>query len=133
MKRSSLHFVPCDKKMLQTDLQFFDYARYINLVGSSYSEEAKNYDPDRAKDVSFDLRICESVDTPAYRQQANQLLIQLFQQKAITIKELLEVGAFPYADKLRRILEREERASMERMLAQQAFMSQQQAQGEAAS
>lgn len=122
-----------DKKMLQTDLQFFDYARYINLVGSSYSEEAKNYDPDRAKDVSFDLRICESVDTPAYRQQANNLLIQLFQQKAITIKELLEVGAFPYADKLRAILEREERASMERMMAQQAFMAQQQAQGKAAS
>lgn len=108
-----------DKKMLQVDLQFYDYPRYINLCGRDYSEEAKHYDPERIRNVSFDLRISESVDTPAYRAVANDLLFQMFQAQQITLKDMLDCGAWPFADKLKRRIEENERA----MQQQQAMMN----------
>lgn len=95
-----------DKKMLQTDLQFYDEPRYINLVGLDAAEEARYYDPMKIKDVSFDVRIVEGVDTPAYRQVANEALMQFFMAGKLTMEDVLATGAFPFADKLQRRLDR---------------------------
>ncbi|MBQ7211114.1 MAG: hypothetical protein IJS19_00365 [Muribaculaceae bacterium] len=116
-----------DKKMLQVDLQFYDTPRYINIAGKDFSEEAKNYDPQRIKNVAFDLKICEVVDTPAFRQQANDVLFQLFQAGQINIKQLLSVGAFPFADRLLAEIEKAEReqAEQQQMAAQTQAMLQQ--------
>lgn len=119
-----------DKKMLQCDLQFYDEAMYINLVGMDASEDAKQYNPERIKDVAFDVRIVEGLDTPAYRQIANDMLLQFYQSGQVSLKAVLEVGAFPFADKLKRAIEREEReaqqAQQQAMEAQQMAALQQQ-------
>lgn len=103
-----------DKKMMQVDLQYYDQARYINIAGKDYSEEAKYFDPAKVRNVEFDLRISESNDTPAYRQVANDILLQLFQGQQITLRQMLACGAFPFADKLTQMLDRaeEEQAKM---------------------
>lgn len=48
----------------------------------------------------FDLSIIESTSTPAYRQMANEILMQLWQAQAISTEQLLEYGDFPFADNL---------------------------------
>lgn len=78
--------------------QFYDDRRVFNIAGKSGTEIV--YDPARIGDVEFDLSISESTSTPAYRQLANDVLMQLFQSQAINVEQLLEHGDFPFADDL---------------------------------
>lgn len=75
--------------------QCYDDERIINIAGSTVK-----YEPDKVANVEFDLSITESINTPAYRQQANQFLMQIFQSGQITIEELLKTGSFDGADTL---------------------------------
>ena len=113
-----------DKKMLQVDLQYYDQPRYINIAGKDYSEEAKHYTPEKVRNVSFDLRISESVDTPAYRQMANDVLFQLFQAQQISLRQMLACGAFPFADKLTQLLDRDAAEQAQIQQAQAGQMQQ---------
>lgn len=77
--------------------QFYDTKRIFNIAGKNAQVE---YDPKRIRDVDFDLSIIESTATPAYRQMANEILMQLWQAQAISVEQLLEHGDFPFADDL---------------------------------
>ena len=78
--------------------QFYDTKRVFNIAGKSGAQI--EYDPSKIRDVEFDLSITESTTTPAYRQLANDVLLQLWQAQAITVEQLLEHGNFPFADSL---------------------------------
>lgn len=78
--------------------QFYDSKRVFNIAGKS-GEEIE-YDPKKLRDVEFDMSITESTSTPAFRQIANDMLIQLWQSQAISVEQLLEHGDFPFADDL---------------------------------
>ncbi len=78
--------------------QFYDGKRVFNIAGKSGAQI--EYDPKKIRDVEFDLNITESTTTPAYRQLANDILMQLWQARAITVEQLLEHGDFPFADDL---------------------------------
>ena len=78
--------------------QFYDTNRVFNIAGKSGAQI--EYDPKKIRDVEFDLSITESTSTPAYRQLANDILMQLFQSQAINVEQLLEFGDFPFADQL---------------------------------
>lgn len=78
--------------------QFYDTKRVFNIAGKSGARI--EYDPKKIRDVEFDLSITESTSTPAYRQMANDILMQLWQAKAISVEQLLEHGDFPFADEL---------------------------------
>lgn len=78
--------------------QFYDEKRVFNIAGKVGTQI--EYDPDKVKDVEFDLTITESTSTPAYRQIANDILMQLWQSQAISVEQLLEHGDFPFADEL---------------------------------
>jgi len=78
--------------------QFYDGKRVFNIAGKS--GETIVYDPKRIRDVEFDLSITENTATPAYRQITNDLLMQMWQAKAITLEQMLEQGDFPFADSL---------------------------------
>lgn len=78
--------------------QFYDSKRVFNIAGKSSAEI--EYDPQKIRDVEFDLSITESTTTPAYRMLANDMLMQLWQQQAISVEQLLEYGDFPFADEL---------------------------------
>ena len=77
--------------------QFYDTKRIFNIVGKNAWVE---YDPKTIRDVDFDLSIVESTNTPAFRQMANDILMQLWQAQAISVEQLLEHGDFPFADDL---------------------------------
>lgn len=78
--------------------QFYDIKRVFNIVGKT--AQAVEYDPKKIRDVVFDLAIIESTTTPAYRQMANDILMQLWQAQAITTEQLLTHGDFPFGDDL---------------------------------
>lgn len=78
--------------------QFYDSKRVFNIAGKTGAQI--EYDPKKIRDVEFDLSITESTVTPAYRQLANDILMQLWQANAISVEQLLEHGNFPFADKL---------------------------------
>lgn len=78
--------------------QFYDGKRVFNIAGKSGTQI--EYDPKKIRDVEFDLSITESTTTPAYRQLANDVLMQLWQAQAISVEQLLEHGDFPFADDL---------------------------------
>lgn len=78
--------------------QFYDSKRVFNIAGKSGSEI--EYDPKKIRDIEFDLSITESTSTPAYRHIANDILMQLYSNEAISVEQLLEYGDFPFADEL---------------------------------
>ena len=46
------------------------------------------------------MSIQESTSTPSYRAIANDMLMQLWEAKAISVEQLLENGDFPFSDEL---------------------------------
>ena len=79
--------------------QYYDEKRIINIAGKGYAS-IKEYDPEKARDVEFDLSIQESASTPVHRMIANDMLLEFWKTGAITIELLLENGDFPFADNL---------------------------------
>lgn len=92
-----------DWKTMKVMQQYYNEERYINISGRS--TEQIIYRPQDVKNAEFDLRIEESTSTPVYRMIMNDWLMQLQQQQQITLDELLQVGAFPFADKLRQVIQ----------------------------
>ena len=89
-----------DAKNMKLIQQFYSEQRYINVNGGNIRSKAIVYDPFLVRNAEFDLSITESTSTPVYRMVTNDFLMQLFGTGQITLKELLENGAFPFADKL---------------------------------
>jgi hypothetical protein len=89
-----------DAKNMKLIQQFYTEPRYINITGKNARPETTLYNPHTVRNAEFDLSITESASTPAYRLVMNDFLMQLFQTGQITLAELLENGAFPFADKL---------------------------------
>lgn len=99
--------------------QFYDTKRIYNIVGKS--GKVVEYDPEKIGDIEFDLSIVESTSTPAYRQIANDFLMQIWQAGQINLEQLLSVGEFPFGDELLQSVKSLE----ERMQASQAQQMQQ--------
>lgn len=78
--------------------QFYDAKRTFNIAGKNAT--LVEYDPEKMRNVEFDLSIKESAETPVYRAWENDLLMQLWQAQAISVEQLLEHGNFPFADEL---------------------------------
>ena len=78
--------------------QFYDDKRVFNIAGKTGQKIV--YDKEKIQDTEFDLSITENTSTPAYREAANQFLIQIWQSGQITLEQLLENGNFPFADQL---------------------------------
>lgn len=109
-----------DTKLMQVIQQFYSDKRYVNISGNEYSEEAKYFDPDKVKNVHFDLTITESPSTPSFRQVTNDLLLELFRAGAIDVKQLLENGAFPFSDRLLQSINKKEEEAMQQLAAMQS-------------
>lgn len=77
--------------------QFYDRKRVFNIAGKNAMVE---YDPQHIRDVEFDLSISESTATPAYRQLANEFLMEIWKSGQISLQQMLQSGSFPFADEL---------------------------------
>lgn len=78
--------------------QFYDTRRVFNIAGKNST--IVEYDPQKIRDVEFDLSVVESTATPTFRTLTNDMLMQLWQANAISVEQLLEHGDFPFADEL---------------------------------
>ena len=78
--------------------QFYDTKRVVNIAGKGGAQII--YDPQKIRDTEFDLSITESTSSAAYRQLANDFLMQIWQSQQISLEQLLEFGNFPFADEL---------------------------------
>lgn len=96
-------------KMMQVMQQFYDDKRYIPIVGNTFSEESKWYDPEKIRGSKFDLRIAEATSTPAYRMALEDTLFKAFESQAIDFKTYLEASSAPFADQLLEIIKRKEK------------------------
>lgn len=97
--------------------QYYDDKTILNIAGKR-SLRAK-INPDKVRDAEIDLSIEESTATPAYRQAANEFLIEVWKANQISLEQLLEHGDFPFADSLLQSIRTQ----------QQALQAQQQMQG----
>lgn len=77
--------------------QFYDNKRVFNIAGNG---SVVVYDKEKISDVEFDLSVVESTNTPAYRNLANDFLMQIWSANQITLEQLLENGNFPFGEKL---------------------------------
>ena len=100
------------KKKLKNIQQFYDEPIVMKVAGRG---AVITYDPATMGGVDFDVALSESYDTPVYRAISNNLLMQLLNAQQITVKQLLEAGTFPFADKLLQSIE-----ANEQQLAQQS-------------
>lgn len=85
-------------KTVKNMQQYYDVTRNFNIVGRA--GQIVHYDPKKIRDVEFDINITESTATPVYRQMANEFLMTLWQNQAITLEQLLQVGDFPFGEEL---------------------------------
>jgi hypothetical protein len=82
--------------------QFYDTKRVFNIAGKAGAQI--EYDPQKIRNVEFDLSITESTQTPAYRAVANDFLMEIWKQGQISLEQMLQVGSFPFADELLQML-----------------------------
>ena len=98
------------EKKVKNIQQFYDERRTMAVAGRSANVI---YDPLLCGEVDFDLSISEMADSPVFRMQMNDLLMQMFQLGAINITQLLENGSWPFADRLLESLKADQQAAME--------------------
>lgn len=78
--------------------QFYDRKRVFHIAGRT--GRMAEYDPQKIRNVEFDLSIVPSTATPAYRAMANDFLMKIWESGQITLRQMLEAGEFPFADQL---------------------------------
>ena len=78
--------------------QFYDEKRVMNIAGRKAT--LQNVDPEKVLNAEYDMSIVESQTTPAYREWANEWLMELWRAGAIGVEHLLEYGNFPFGDAL---------------------------------
>lgn len=78
--------------------QYYDDSRVRNIVGKTGN--MLEHDFSKIADTEFDLSIVESTSTPAYRQMANDFLMEIWRSGQITLEQMLKNGEFPFADDL---------------------------------
>lgn len=97
-----------DSKVMKTVQQYYTEARYIDIAGTEYSEEAKWYDPEKVQNSEIDLTISEGYNTPAYQLLANDFLMELFRANIVDVKTMLENSSYPFATKILEAIKRNE-------------------------
>lgn len=108
-----------DTKIMKTVQQFYQDVRYLNIAGSVYDNESKMYNPQKVRNIEFDLSICESNANPTYRMASNELLMDLFRMGQISLEMMLENGSFPFADRLLQSIQQAKEKIEEEMLNRQ--------------
>lgn len=117
----SSFIIDCAYKDIKNIQQFYDTKRTLNIVG--FSAKTIVYDPNKIKDIEFDVNIVEGAASPVYRALSNDMLMEMWRGGQIGIEQLLEVGDFPFADKLLQSIRVQKDKAMEEQ--QQAQLQQQ--------
>lgn len=100
----------------------YDIERFRIIAGAMADIfDNANMNLAKVEDLEFDIEIRESTETPVYRAIQNDQLMAFWQAGAIDIQTLLEVGNFPFGD---RLLQKIQARQAEVQAAQQGEMGQ---------
>lgn len=77
--------------------QFYTDTKIAAITGEPGWPESQN---GSFRNFDYDLAVSQSTNTPVYRAMANEVLLQFWQQGQINLRQLLECGDFPFADRL---------------------------------
>lgn len=109
----------CAYKDVENIKQFYEDEKVFNIAGRPGSYVT--YNPSLMSDVEYDFAIEESSASAAYRERANEFLLQLYQTGSISVNDLLDFGNFPFGDALsQRIASRNEQQAAAQQEMQQA-------------
>lgn len=87
-------------KVLKTQVQYYEEERQLALSGSLYNDEALVYDPEKAKDIQFEMTMGRSPDSPIYRGIIEDNLKEFVLGGFIDFQTYLENSSLPFADNL---------------------------------
>jgi len=89
-----------DMKLLKTIQQYYEEPRMLAIAGKSYTETAQLYDPDRVRDIDFDLTIGQSADSPVYRSAMDETLNNFVMKGLIDLEMWANSTSMPFAQNL---------------------------------
>lgn len=89
-----------DNKALKLIRQYYKDKRYVSTSGRQIVKDADVYDPNATYGVDTELVISQGMDTPAFRQLSDSVLMKLFEMQAIDVETYLENSSIPQADKI---------------------------------
>lgn len=89
-----------DYKMVQIIKQFYTEPMYVHSSRKNVPEDAMYYDPSLVRNYDFYNELSKGNDTPVARLYLDTLLLQLLQQKLITLEMYLEESTAPFSDSL---------------------------------
>lgn len=89
-----------DMKIIKTIKQFYKEKRYLAISGQRYTEEAKMFDPEKIRNLEFDVSVIKGTDSPVYRQMIDETLMQLLEGQYIDLEMFLENTNMPFASQL---------------------------------
>ena len=85
-----------EQKILKLILQYYEDNRYFAIAGES-DVETMEYLKEKVRDKLFDLTLTQGVDTPAYKQLAEDTLMKLLSGQMIDVETYLENSSMPYS------------------------------------
>ena len=89
-----------DYKMVQIIKQFYKDKMQVHFAKKNMPDEARYYDPEVVRNYDFYNELSRGNDTPVARLYLDTLLLQLLQQKLITLEMYLEESSAPFSDTL---------------------------------
>jgi len=103
------------KKILKLIQQYYTEKRML-LIGGN--QEPMLYDPALCGGVDTDVMLYDGADSPDTRKIQKDLLQMLFQSQAISARQLVEIGDWPYKQRLLRAMRENEEAMQQGQPAQ---------------
>jgi len=89
-----------DWKLLTTQIQYYKDKRHLALNGSNMNPESLVYDPDRTRDIKFEMVMAKSPDSPIYRAIIEENLKEFLAGQYISFETYLKNTSLPFADNL---------------------------------
>lgn len=112
-------------KMMQVIMQYITDKFPMITVGTEFDKSAMEYDPDKIRNILFDIVPTESsINVPAYTMYQNDILKELAISGVIPAKMWLKRSGFPYQASLMKDLDEYEAQQQQMAMAQQQPMQQ---------
>lgn len=107
------------RKKMKTIHQYYQEERNISQSRSNGYAEYSMYEPQEVADIDFEVNIKESAETPVARMMMNDLMMQLWQQGAVSAIQMLQHSYYPGADEILQDLQSQQEAVQQGQAPQQ--------------
>lgn len=91
-----------DRKLLHTLVQYYTIKRYLATSGKNYGQTASEYIPEKARAIvdSVSFVPSQGMDTPVFRQQINDYLMDMLRGGMIPVETFLQHTTLPFGKQI---------------------------------